>query len=583
MLSLMASVLIDHPDWREVNDRVEEALARQAGQAVVAARCRDRAVMLRRQGRHREALHELHRAKLDWWSGGTLRGALLVLLIAADSYQALGLDHAAAQCVLSAAYVAHDRTDPDHRDLMAPALALAARLEYRWGAWIGATELTELAIVTAANFQEGGVDPDSETMQPVLMHAGMIEAAATVYLGEAAGDVVAEVLERVGVGDLLGGDPRAAWRETGTLTTPDAWDDAARETLSGPPFQDAANAFVLRFSALGQEWSIRAGDAGEKECRRACERFAAAAQVLLLELSEDDLCLLATPVDVTIVVRGVPAGLNAKTRTTNKQRAWRFELSPADADVDVQMSELLEALTKVILDTSLLPGEAFLASMEAAFKRGLHHKLVPGRPYDDLRGAFEDKELRDKLGNARRAAVPKEWEGPATSALERPTGPGPTFSEEFAADLALGRYEKLARRIPRQLSALRSNPSFVQVREELRAGGWPDHLILLAIFNITMNHRVAVSGLDPFDAGDRERLQELQEQPETKGSPLAPASRFTVEEMDQARRLAMVSTLKLWDLTVHCPTPDLDAVEALLAERYAYWTADVEHDDPFPA
>jgi len=36
--------------------------------------------------------------------------------------------------------------------------------------------------------------------------------------------------------------------------------------------------------------------------------------------------------------------------------------------------------------------------------------------------------------------------------------------------------------------------------------------------------------------------------------------------------------LATWGLTIHSPTPDLDAVEALLVNRYAYWDADSPYD-----
>jgi hypothetical protein len=582
LLSLMTTALVDHADWRELTDKVESALARQSGQAVVAERCRDRAMLLRERSRHREALDELHRAKLDWWTSGTLRGALLSLLIGADSYHQLGLDHAASQCALSVAYVADSRTDPDNRDLMAPALAMAARMEYGWGAWLGAAELTEATVIAAAHYREGGVDPSSPMLEPVLVHAGMIEGAASVLLGEQASDTLGEFLERIQLTELLGGDPRAALKEAETLGTTADWDDIAREQLLGPPFQDLSGSYVLRFTVFGQAWSISALDSDDPACRRACERFAAAAQVLLLELSASDLCLLAAPVAVELGLHTGAGGMKRRSRTSGSARTWQLELSPVDAEIDDQMAELLDCLSTVILDTSLLPGKAYMNAVEAAFERGLDHKLFLGRPYDELRNSFADSELQAALADARRPGVAPDWRSTKTSTLDWPEGPGPTYTQELGRELALGRYEKIPARIPRQLAALRSEETFRDTVAELQRSGWPDHLLLLAVYNITLNFRAAAMGLDFRLAEDRARAPDLYELPETKGSPLAPPTRFLADEMDLARRMALPATLGLWKLTLHSSSPDLDAVESLLAKRYGYWTDDAEHEDPFP-
>ena len=44
----------------------------------------------------------------------------------------------------------------------------------------------------------------------------------------------------------------------------------------------------------------------------------------------------------------------------------------------------------------------------------------------------------------------------------------------------------------------------------------------------------------------------------------------------------MLSLVKHWGLESHQATPDIPAIEQLLASRYGYWDEDVPHDDPFP-
>jgi hypothetical protein len=135
--------------------------------------------------------------------------------------------------------------------------------------------------------------------------------------------------------------------------------------------------------------------------------------------------------------------------------------------------------------------------------------------------------------------------------------------------------EDRGERLPRQLRVLHEDADFIQTVAELRRRGWRDHHILSSVMNITFNHRAQELGIDLRDpvAG-----KELIAKPETTDSELVPATEFTPDAMEQARRYALPAVLGTWGLTTHCPTPDLDAVEAVLVERYAYWDSDSPYE-----
>ena len=69
--------------------------------------------------------------------------------------------------------------------------------------------------------------------------------------------------------------------------------------------------------------------------------------------------------------------------------------------------------------------------------------------------------------------------------------------------------------------------------------------------------------------------------PESATAPPVPVGLFTPERMQNARHHAMMSHLNNWNLECHQRTPDMAAIERLLAARYGYWDDDVPHDDPF--
>ena len=53
--------------------------------------------------------------------------------------------------------------------------------------------------------------------------------------------------------------------------------------------------------------------------------------------------------------------------------------------------------------------------------------------------------------------------------------------------------------------------------------------------------------------------------------------------MDDNRQLSMLSLVNHWGLECRQITPDILAIEQLLADRYGYWDEDVSHDNPFPS
>ena len=57
---------------------------------------------------------------------------------------------------------------------------------------------------------------------------------------------------------------------------------------------------------------------------------------------------------------------------------------------------------------------------------------------------------------------------------------------------------------------------------------------------------------------------------------------ITVAELDLFRRMGNMMVLKSWDLEPRARFGAVDPYDRFLAERYAYWSDDVPHEDPFP-
>ena len=179
-----------------------EPLPGVSGRSAVAAVARDRAMALLRAGRRLEALSEFHQVKIDWWSGDTIRGSLLAMLMISRLYLELRLPVAAKAYGLAVVFSAISRADDDVADLLPAGLLMAAQADFAAGAWCGATELFELGLRAQHQFIEDGLDFEKhESVQAAVLQMTYINACAR-DLAPALAATVAAAGNRVGVQEM---------------------------------------------------------------------------------------------------------------------------------------------------------------------------------------------------------------------------------------------------------------------------------------------------------------------------------------------------------------------------------------------
>ena len=576
ILQLLVPLWSNLTEWRELLDLVDAAVVEREGRHAVAARARDRAIKLLRVERRLDALDEFHQAKIDWWSGDTVRGSLLAMILIARLYLELWLPHASKSYALAVAYIAATRGEEDLADLIPAGLLMAANADFAAGAWCGATELYQLGLVAQYELIEDGLDSEKhEQIEDVLMNLAYINACAGTVDADLASSIsTQEVFE--GAIDVLDANDK------------DFWESFGDRELVARPFADLGELRYIRFSALGTDWTLVTTN--DIDSGRAAERFASAAQVMLAALAREDMCLLQTRINVHVeykVGAETPIEERVESLPSNEGREWVVQLGPVrnsnDAGSRESDIELLAMLTIILREASLLPDSDFSASLDRAFERGLRHKLSAGRPYDQLLAAFSadtGPKIQGFLYNTPWDCGDGTFRAP--DELRWQDGPGPTYSREKANELLQTRYNNLAKGLRITAIKLASSEEFRTIVEELRTGGWLDWHILAAIFNIVMNYRFPVGRFNPDAGVTQQEMIEVAFNPESATAKPVPIGFFGSDAMNENRWLAMLSLLKHWGLECHQKTPDLPAIERLLADRYGYWDEDVPHDDPFP-
>ena len=586
IVQYLTPVLIDADGWEDLATALDNAVGRVAGAARVGEGCRDRGVALREAGRPLDALHEIHRAKLEWWTGDTLRGALLAMTFIAQLYRDLKLPLAAKQYALAVAGAAQSVGDDDVADLVPTGMLLASEISYQAGDWLAALEELEIGVIAMhALGQEG-----SSTVTNMAMRATVTAAMCLRGARELSPDLVGPVeivLERIGLLDVV----TAALEDTEPMTSSE-WRENCDRDLLGRPFADAGERYSTRFAALGTRWTISCPN--EYPHVRATQRLAAALQVTLVELAAVDLCLMPSAIEVAVIAsRTPPADTNSRVVAlpTNEGRRWQIELteyvSPVGpADLDEAEKELLATITAFLLDVSLLPLDEYMAAMGRGFQRGLGHKLVAGRPYDELAEIVPQDRFAATARHIHRPPLDQDPSPPAEHPdLTWQSAPGPGFSLEKAAEMAANRYEKISSLLSNTLPKLATDKEFQRLVERLRSEDWLDWHILVGVYNVAANYRLAEAGLNTSDAmstrAGQQAARELMVTPAIdQGDPI-PLDIFDEEAVRTGRRMGIDPLIVHWGLQSRQMTPDYPAVERVLAVRYGYWSIDADHSNPF--
>ena len=583
ILQLLVPLWSNQAEWRALLDLVDEAVGERVGKKALAARARDRAIKLLRAGRCLDALEEFHRAKLEWWSGETVRGSLLAMLIIARLYLELRLPQASKSYALAVSYVAASRRDEALADLVPAGLLASACADFIAGAWYSATALYELGLIAQRELIEDGTDlekhPEVET---ALLHLTYINACARTIDSDLAA-LIGATTARTGEQEIIEYTINPVNSKAN-----DYWESFGTTELVARPFADLGDVRYIRFSALGTDWTLVT--ANDIDSVRLAERFAAAAQVMLGALAREDLCLVQTNINVRIENKRLvltPIAECIESLPSNDGREWVVRLAPVGSSDEANSQEinpeLLTMLTMILREASLLPEADFSASLERAFERGLGHKLSPGRPYDELAAAFaadtEQEILRSQYNTPWEC---REGSFEAHDELCWKDGPGPTYSRDKANDFLQTRYLNLAKSLRITVVVLASSEVFRLTVETLRTKGWLDWHILAGIFNIVMNYRFTGDRFNLLSEETQKEMTRSALDPESATAKPVPIGLFTLDAMNDHRQFAMLSLLNHWRLECHQETPDIPAIERLLADRYGYWDEDVSHDDPFP-
>jgi len=492
-------------------------------------------------------------------------------------YAELRLPHAAKQYALAVATIASSSGGSTVQDLVPEVLIDAVDYCYLAGAWGDAMAIAQIAIRAHNVFAEDAFNHDIHPSLEVLDFDIMTPILAADRFRPEILPVLRETLGETGYGELMA-DAAGELRDSFKFDE-DGFVDSADEQLAGRAFADLGPQRTLTFAALGTVWRLVC--VNDRETVLVAERFAAAAQILLVELAPGDPVFLPQEVQIEIIA-GTPHVDRGPVQIApnNDLLECTVVLAPyADyGDQESFQLELSVALISLLGRLSVRPEDQFLRTVEGAFAAGLVHKLHSARPYDETAGILPQDHY-DLVSNVAQISFPKAHHPTPAPALSFPTILGPEYDR--AASLANIRenYEHLPTLLGQTLPRALADPATLAGFWFLRGEGWLDWHILLALANVGVNFRAHAGGSSGRALSTENELRALAHEAETADSIPIPFAALTPKSLQEAMNMALIAVAqRRWRLLPPTSTPNIRAFRTLLQTRYGL-ADDVPHVD----
>lgn len=576
MFTMFAPALSGYSSYRKVRDALDAAVAAVHGDAAIAEKSRDRGIAFLEADQPVQALAEFHEAKVRWFHGDLLQGAVIAMRFIGDIYRGLGLTYASKMYGASAAVLANQSPDDDVKKHLPRALLEVARAAQESGCWIDTAELTEIALLAHGVYEADAFDferhPDLEEHS---VNAAMQLAAVRAFWPD---------LERV----LNPPREGSNWSEhVSTLAettenypfSESEFQTLASEQYYGPVLSDLGSRRVIDFEALGTRWTFAFDNT--RSSVLAAEGFVAAFQVFLADIARFHPVIVSTHVEVSIHLDPAlpPNEQNLSFDEDNPLMAT-IAISSSHSGAFDEIAGNYVATAVALLDAIYArPDSELMSQVEDLFREGISHKVIVVRPYWEAADLLSDEHYAS-CASLERPDSSNRFEPRAPTALAASTKTGPDYIRGEALQRIAERYQ-VAEGWQLSVAHLLGDERTREALGALRDDGWLDWQILGTIVNTGLNARVARLKIDPRSLTPpmmREIATRAEEPTEDRLS-----REFFLEHLEINLHMQMAAVARSWDLFYPYEQPGDGLLRDLLERRYRYAEDDVPHKDPLAA
>ena len=587
----LTKYLGNHPKYEDLTKKIDELLSKRYGDHIAARNCVDRALVFYENDEVLKAIKQLHQAKIKWFIKETEYNSLISAMLIANSYLNLGLCFAAKYYTLAVAYIAHNSSNQLMKSFTSRALFIAATCDYVQGYWCEFLELMNISIKSHLTFSK---DPFGVHIHEEL-EKGLLYSSIAIFIAKSFFKEPYEtyVVNKISEWDYFDEDVdymATVAKENFPIDNIDDLWLTLEDQLRGRPFGDCGDIRETSWSELGIIWNVNWKN--DYDSTAISEQFIAILQIFLVDLAGIDLCLLKTDVNITISVDEVEKP-EVESVPSNNGRKWKiiFPIYNNFNDIEKLQSQFIGIISHILFEVSLLPSQELDEIIKDCLEEGILNKIFIAKSYLNLYKFFINPNIFEDMEKTLKSVpeIDRSFKIRSHKELKWFDGKGRGYSEEKAKEYLKSRYEKSIIPIKQTLKRISKDPEFISTIARLRADGWLDWHILLVINNISVNYRVK-ENMEiyplPFyvnkDSWYQTEIEMIIDEEEKENSSIIPVSKFNEDDLRLCLQGTMINTItEVYGLECRQNTPDLNAIEHFLGERYNYWKDDIEHEDYF--
>jgi len=565
--------------------KIDTLLEERSKGYLVAEKCRDRAVVYLENNQILRAIDELHRAKVKWFTGDTIKGTILALFTLSDAYNKLGLCYAAKYYALGALFLVFNNEEDDIKRYLPDALVSVAECTYLAGDWMSFLSLFPIFLVAHYQFDEDPDDWTKHNAQKMIFHWYVAKSIAKALGGSDFSEIVESPIKTMNMPDdirqlLL--EPDLSLQKYESMTNDEIAESVVKE-IKGFPFNDCGEYKVYKWAALGITWCVTAEN--RIETIPYAEEFVAVLQVLIADFGMTDLCLIPTTINLKVNV--IETGrMRFDERPDTEVTSFditipkNLNLKSSSHSRDLH-DEILIIANTVLIECSCLPDSEVHKKLNSAYKNGLSAKAFLARPYWELFLTItvkDEYEARHKKAAGKLKAYDFPVQG--HDELRWNDSPGFGYSKKKANEFISNRYRRSIPPIRLTLKKLRKSPDFQNWVASKREEGYLDWQILVGLVNVVINYRIhkVSKSFDPKVYSEAMRAMINTEETDTDID--FPESELYNKRAYSPFMLNIANNCQTWGLVVRrSATPDLKAYERVLDVKYFQATDDIPHED----
>ncbi len=576
-------VELDTTEFENLVKKAEKHLAKRYGNYLAAEKATQRAKIYFNNKEYFKAIKTLHEIKIKTYTDERIKGSIYTMIVLSEVYQTLKLNYAAKYYSLIAAYFVLNNPNLDLLKYLTQSLIMAANSDFLQGSFLSFFSLIKFSLISHTNIEKEIFTDEHE--QSILLNTAKILFFSEKY-GVGLDNYLLGEIEKWGyIKEEIFFLKDELEKSSNSSFEKENFDRHLEDYFTDIPFNDLGNPRVIHWNGLGISWYVEFNN--DYVTTSISEEFVSMFQIFQVELAQHDLCLIKTKIKISIEI--IENGkITFESIPSNEDRIWKVSIPRYDKLNYIDYAEfsktLFQVMTTILFEVSLLKGKDFVKIMEKNFKDDLSNKVTFFQFYNVIYNAFisETEFASIERRTKEKPNLLLNFKIPETAELDYTNKIGPTYTKREALKAIKNRYEHSVIPIKFTLQKIKKEESLKLLVSKLRAKGWKDWHILMALANLVINYKM--NKKHSIIQNEKEFLEKFKDSyftEEKENETLIPFTEVNEEKLHSQLQLTMYSTVIGWGLEPHQKTPDWPAIENFLSSRYNYWTDDIDHQDPF--